>query len=100
MGVSSINQIIDGKEKIKSINESNIENAITKDSDKKILNLNQKMLEIPREVLKKANSKEDHTKLALKLEELREEKNENMLKEAENEILKERLKELKEFLEL
>lgn len=57
------------------------------------------MLEIQKEVLKKANSKEDYTKLALKLEELREEKNEIMLKEAENESLKERLKEMKEFLE-
>ena len=50
------------------------------------------MLEIQKEVLKKANSKEDYTKLALKLEELREEKNEIMLKEAESENLKERLK--------
>ena len=99
MGVSSINQIIEGKEKIKSIIESNIENAITKNSDKKILSVDQKMLEIQKEVLEKANSKEDYTKLALKLEELRKEKNEIMLKAAENESLKERLKEMKEFLE-
>lgn len=97
--IIAINQIIDSKEKVKSIIESNIEKALIKNSDEKILSLNQKMLEIQKEVLKKANSKEDYTKLALKLEELREEKNEIMLKKAENEGLKERLKEMKEFLE-
>lgn len=43
--------------------------------------------------------KEDYTDLALKLEELRDKKSEIMLKEAKNENLKERLKEMNEFLE-
>ncbi|MGF0039490.1 hypothetical protein ACQRBF_01800 [Peptoniphilaceae bacterium SGI.131] len=72
-----------------------IEKTLINNSDEKIINLDQEMLEIQKEVLKKANAKEDYTKL----EELREEKNEIMLKEAESENLKERLKEMKEFLE-
>lgn len=95
----AINQIIEGKEKIKSIIERNIEKTLIKSPDKKILSLDQKIFEIQKEVLEKANSKEDYTKLALKIEELREEKNEIILKAAENESLKERLKEMKEFLE-
>ena len=38
--------------------------------------------------------KEDYTDFALKLEELRDKKSEIMLKEAENENLKERVKEM------
>ena len=57
------------------------------------------MLDIQKEVLKKANAKEDYSDLAMRLEELREEKNEVMLKEAANENLKERLKEMNDFLE-
>lgn len=97
--LEAINKIIDGKEKIKSITKNNIEKVLIKKSDDNILELDQKMLDIQKEVLQKANAKEDYSDLALKLEELREEKNEIMLKEAENESLKERLKEMKEFLE-
>ena len=97
--LEAINKTIDGKEQIKSIIKSNIEKALIKKSGNEIIKLDQKMLDIQKEVLKKANANEDYTDLALRLEELREEKNEIMLKESENENLKERLKEMKEFLE-
>ena len=97
--LEAINKTIDGKEQIKSIIKSNIEKALIKKSGNEIIKLDQKMLDIQKEVLKKANAKEDYTDLALKLEELRDEKSEIMLKDAERENLKERLKEMKEFLE-
>ena len=97
--LEAINKIIDGKEQIKRIIKSNIEKALIKKSGNEIIKLDQKMLDIQKEVLKKANAKEDYTDLALRLEELRGEKSEIMLKEAENENLKERLKEMNEFLE-
>ena len=97
--LEAINKTIDGKEKIKSIIKNNIEKALIKKSGDEILKLDQRMLAIQKEVLQKANAKEDYTDLALKLEELRDDKSEIMLKEAENENLKERLKVMKEFLE-
>lgn len=52
----AINQIIEGKEKIKRIIESNIEKTLVKNSDEKIINLDQEMIEIQKEVLKKAKN--------------------------------------------
>lgn len=97
--VKSINQLISESEELKKILKTNLEKVINKNADDEIARIDQAMSNVQEEILKVANAKEDYTDLAEKVQMLREEKENVLLKIAEESNLKNRLEELKEFLD-
>ena len=96
--VRAINQVLGGKDEILETLEENIRTVLALGDDNSLESINERMEELQKELLKTANAHNDYSDLADEIDRLREQKQNLMTKSAEREGLKQRVAEMKEFL--
>ena len=79
--------------------QENVEAVIRQDDATSSEGIEAKLLELQKELLKLANSKKDYNSVADEIDRLRELKQNALVESAEREGLKQRIKEMREFLE-
>lgn len=78
---------------IKGLQE-NIEKILSKGSDNVVQKIDSRLLELQKELLKKANARQNYDDLADEIEALREQKRDVMVESAEREGIKKRVAEM------
>lgn len=96
--VRAIDQVLDGKDEMLETLEENIRTVLALGDDNSLESINERMEELQKELLKTANAHKDYSDLADEIDRLREQKQNLMTKSAEREGLKQRVAEMKEFL--
>ena len=74
--------------------KKNIETVVFETSNEAVENIDKKMLELQKELLQKANAKEDYNDLAGKIYKLREERHRTLTEQAERKGSKQKLEEM------
>lgn len=96
--VRAINQVLGGKDEMLETLEENIRTVLALGDDNSLESINERMEELQKELLKTANAHKDYSDIADEIDRLREQKQNLMTKSAEREVLKQRVAEMKEFL--
>ncbi len=96
--IKAINMALGGKDDILGALEQNIASVLALEDESSMESINAKLEELQKELLKRANAKEDYNDLADEIDHLRELKQNAMAENAEREGLKQRIAEMQEFL--
>ena len=96
--VKAINKAIGGKDDMLEILEENIAMVFTLEDKSSIENINARLEELQKELLIRANAKQDYNDLADEIDRLREMKQKGLTENAEREGLKQRIVEMQKFL--
>lgn len=96
--VKAINQTLDGRDEIFNILEENIKMVLALEDESSLESINARLEEIQRELLKRANAKQNYNDLADKIDYLREMKQAILTENAEHEGMKQHIAEMKQFL--
>ena len=88
-----------GKSIMSYILQKNVEAVIRQEDKTSLEGIETKLLELQKELLKLANSKKDYNSVADEIDRLRELKQNALVESAEREGLKQRIREMREFLE-
>ena len=96
--IKAINMALGGKDDILGALEQNIASVLALEDESSMESINAKLEELQKELLKRANAKEDYKDLADEIDHLRELKQNAMAENAEREGLKQRIAEMQEFL--
>ena len=88
-----------GKSIMSYILQKNVEAVIRQEDETSLEGIEDKLLELQKELLKLANSKKDYNSVADEIDRLRELKQNALVESAEREGLKQRIREMREFLE-
>lgn len=96
--VKAINKAIGGKDDMLEILEENIAMVFTLEDKSSIENINARLEELQKELLIRANAKQDYNDLADEIDRLREMKQKGLTEKAEREGLKQRIVEMQKFL--
>lgn len=83
---------------IKGLQE-NVEKILSEGSDSAVQEIDNRLLELQKELLKKAKARQNYDDLADEIEVLREQKHGVMVESAEREGIKKRVAEMQQFLE-
>lgn len=94
-----INGTLGNRENMMSTLQENIEAVIRQEDETSSEGIEAKLMELQKELLKLANSKKDYNSVADEIDRLRELKQNALVESAEREGLKQRIKEMREFLE-
>ena len=97
--VKAINLTLGNRENMMSTLQENIEAVIRQEDETSSEGIEAKLMELQKELLKLANSKKDYNSVADEIDRLRELKQNALVESAEREGLKQRIKEMREFLE-
>lgn len=97
--VQAINLTLGNRENMMATLQENIEAVIRQEDETSSEGIEAKLLELQKKLLKLANSKKDYNSVADEIDRLRELKQNALLESAEREGLKQRIKEMREFLE-
>ena len=97
--VQAINRTLGNRENMMVTLQENIEAVIRQGDETSSEGIEAKLLELQRELLKLANSKKDYNSVADEIDRLRELKQNALVESAEREGLKQRIREMREFLE-
>lgn len=95
----AINEVLGGKEVFLPILEENIEAVIGGGVDDEIAEIDRRLAEQQKELLKLANAKKDYSKVADEIDRLREERQDILMREADRDGKRQRIEEMKDFLE-
>ncbi len=95
----AINEVLGGKEVFLPILEENIEAVIGCGVDAEIAEIDRRLAEQQKELLKLANAKKDYSKVADEIDRLREERQDILMREADRDGKRQRIEEMKDFLE-
>ena len=95
----AINEVLGGKEVFLPILEENIEAVIGCGVDDEIAEIDCRLAEQQKELLKLANAKKDYSKVADEIDRLREERQNILMREADRDGKRQRIEEMKAFLE-
>ena len=96
--VEAINEFIGHKTDLLPALKENIRKVISEVDDIIVVDIDRKLEELQKDLLRLANSKEDYNDIADEIYSLREEKHRALTEEAEKKGSKERLKEIETFL--
>ncbi len=96
--IKAINMALGGKDDMLVALEQNIASVLALEDEGSKESINAKLEELQKELLKRANAKEDYNDLADEIDHLRELKQNAMAENAEREGLKQRIAEMHEFL--
>ncbi|NLJ17262.1 MAG: DNA recombinase [Globicatella sulfidifaciens] len=96
--VQAINEVLGNKDTYLNLLIENIETVLNENADKPTADIDDKLEELQMELLRLANSKEDYDDVAEEIYQLRELKQEVMLKNAAREGLRQRIEEMTKFL--
>ena len=97
--VQAINLTLGNRENMMVTLQENIEAVIRQEDETSSEGIEAKLLELQKELLKLANSKKDYNSVADEIDRLRELKQNALVESAEREGLKQRIREMREFLE-
>ncbi|TRW24961.1 hypothetical protein FL857_08385 [Criibacterium bergeronii] len=95
----AINTIIENKESIRETLKTNIQDVLLDNADSKVSKIEEKMLSLQKELIKKANARENYDDLTQAIEDLREQKRKVYADLAEKEGINKRIKEMRGFLD-
>ena len=95
----AINDMLGGREIFLPLLEENIEVVIGGGVDDEIAEIDRRLAEQQKELLKLANTKKDYSKVADEIDRLREERQGILMKEADREGRRQRIEEMKDFLQ-
>ena len=96
--VKAINKALGGREDMMKYLQENIEKILSEGSDTAVQEIDSRLLELQKKLLKKANAKQNYNDLADEIEALREQKHAVMVESAEREGIKKRAAEMQQFL--
>lgn len=96
--VKAINMVLGGKDEMLEALETNIATVFALEDDGSLESINARLEELQKELLKRANAKQDYNDLADEIDHLRELKQNAMVENAEREGLKQRIAEMQQFL--
>ena len=99
MVVQAINLALGSRESMMITLQENVESVIRQEDETSSEGIETKLLELQKELLKLANSKKDYNSVADEIDRLRELKQNALVESAEREGLKQRIREMREFLE-
>ena len=97
--VQAFNHTLGNRENMMATLQENIEVVIRQEDETSSEGIETKLLELQKELLKLANSKKDYNSVADEIDRLRELKQNALVESAEREGLKQRIREMREFLE-
>ena len=97
--VQAINLALGNREYMMITLWDNLEAVIQQEDETSSEGIETKLLELQKELLKLANSKKDYNSVADEIDRLRELKQNALVESAEREGLKQRIREMREFLE-
>ena len=97
--VQAINLALGNRENMMVTLQENVEAVIRQEDETSSEGIEVKLLELQKELLKLANSKKDYNSVADEIDRLRELKQNALVESAEREGLKQRIREMREFLE-
>ena len=97
--VQAINLALGSRESMMATLQENVEAVIRKEDETSSEGIEAKLLELQKELLKLANSKKDYNSVADEIDRLRELKQNALVESAEREGVKQRIREMWEFLE-
>ena len=97
--VQAINLTLGNRENMMATLQENIEAVIRQEDETSSEGIETKLLDLQKELLKLANSKKDYNSVADEIDRLRELKQNALVESAEREGLKQRIREMREFLE-
>lgn len=96
--VKAINMVLGGKDELLEALETNIATVFALEDGSSLESINARLEELQKELLKRANAKQDYNDLADEIDHLRELKQNAMVENAEREGLKQRIAEMQQFL--
>lgn len=96
--VKAINQIIGDRSEMLDVLEENIKMVLALEDKSSLESINARLEETQRELLKRANTKQNYNDLADEIDNLRKMKQAALTENAEREGLKQRIAEMKQFL--
>ena len=97
--VQAINRTLGNRENMMVTLQENIEAVIRQGDETSSEGIEAKLQELQKELLKLANSKKDYNSVADEIDRLRELKQNTLVESAEREGLKQRIREMRDFLE-
>ena len=95
--VKAINKALGGREDMMKGLQENIEKILSENFDAAVQEIDNRLLELQKELLKKANARQNYDDLADEIEALREQKHAVMIESAEREGIKKRVAEMQQF---
>ena len=97
--VQAINLALGNRESMMATLQENVQAVIRQEDATSSEGIEAKLLDLQKELLKLANSKKDYNRVADEIDRLRELKQNALVESAEREGLKQRIREMREFLE-
>lgn len=97
--VKAVNEIMSDRETFLPLLRANIESALGGNSKEAIASIDEKLVELQKELLKIANAKKDYEPIADEIDRLREEKQNIMVEDAGREGIRQRVQEMWEYLQ-
>ena len=97
--VQAINLALGSRESMMITLQENVESVIRQEDETSSEGIETKLLELQKELLKLANSKKDYNSVADEIDRMRELKQNALVESAGREGLKQRLREMREFME-
>ena len=94
-----MNLTLGNRENMMATLQENVEAVIRQEDETSSEGIEDKLLELQKELLKLANSKKDYISVADEIDRMRKLKQNALVESAEREGLKQRIKEMREFLE-
>lgn len=96
--VKAINKALGGREDMMKGLQENIKKILSEGSDTAVQEIDNRLLELQKELLKKVNARRNYDDIADEIEALREQKHAVMVESAEREGVKKRVAEMQQFL--
>ena len=96
--VKAVNQLIEQKDELLPVFRANVEKALSASNSAAVAEVDAKLLAIQKELLKKADARQDFGDLADQIDALRDEKQRLLLEDANNTGLQQQLKTIEDFL--
>jgi hypothetical protein len=96
--VKAINEVLCGKDTYLSVLQENIATVLSEENDKTTDDIDNKLDELQKELLRLANSKTDYNNVADEIYRLRELKQNTLAQNAERQGKRQRIEEMTEFL--
>jgi hypothetical protein len=96
--VKAVNQLIGQKDELLPVFKANVERVLGSSNSAAVAEVDEKLLAIQKELLKKADARQDFGDLADQIDALRDEKQRLLLEDANNTGLQQQLKTIEDFL--
>lgn len=97
--VKAIHEVLDDKDAVSHILEMNIIEVLSNDSSREVSEIDHRLGELQQDLLRLANTKNDYTNVADEIYRLWEERQAILVQDAECDGKRQRIKEMKAFLE-